>query len=210
VFKFLTSRKFIFSVAMSMVCAVLSSTMVIAGDGLVLEGAACTIQVDIYSVEFAAYQPDSSGNTQFCQELPDTGHTIMVLDYLHPSLKEVGVDFRIIRDVTGQGSFVKLKHIDEIEDIEQQTIFYQAPSIEADASLQIEYELREKGRYIAIINAEHPSNGRIYTAIFPFEVGALKYSQFVPLLLLLAVPAYFLRRRYAGGPNAAAKLRTPL
>lgn len=208
-FDFLTSRKFFFSVVMSMVSAVFSATFAIAGDGLVLESAACTIQVDFYSVQLTAYQPDSSGNTQFCHELPDTGHTIMVLDYLHPSLKEVPVDFRIIRDVTGQGGFVKLKHIEEIQDIEQQTIFYQPPAIEADASLQIEYEIKEKGWYIGIINAAHPSNDRIYTAVFPFEVGATKVSHFLPLLLLLAAPAYFFRRRLARAREVAAKLGTP-
>ena len=176
---------------------------------MVQEEFGCIIHIDFYSARFAAYQPDSSGSKEFCQDLPNTGRTIFVLDYLHQSLKEVPVDFRIIRDVTGQGGFVKLKHIEEIQDIEQHTIFYQPPAIEADASLQIEYEIKEKGWYIGIINAAHPSNDRIYTAVFPFEVGATKVSHFIPLLLLLAAPAYLFRRRLARAREVAAKLRTP-
>ena len=108
-----------------MVCAAFPSVFAVAGGGMVLEGDVCIIRIDFYSAHFTAYQPDSSGNTQFCQALPDTGDTIFVLDYLHQSLKEVPVDFRIIRDVTGQGDYVKLKHVEEIENIEQHTVFYQ-------------------------------------------------------------------------------------
>ena len=167
----------------------------VAGGGMVLEGDVCIISIDFYSAHFTAYQPDSSGNTQFCQDLPDTGVTIFVLDYLHRSLKEVPVDFRIIREVTGQGEFVKLKHVEEIEDIEQHTVFYQPGVIAADASLQIEYDFKEKGSYIGIVSAGHPSNNNIYTAVFPFEVGRTRLVYWPLLVLIPAIFAYILKRR---------------
>ena len=94
------------------------ASAIYAGGGVVLEDDVCIIWIDFYSAHFTAYQPNTGGNTQFCRDLPDTGDTIFVLDYLHQSLKEVPVTFRIIRDVTGQGRFVKLKHIEEIDNIE--------------------------------------------------------------------------------------------
>ena len=166
-----------------------------AGGGLVLEGDICVIWIDFYSAHFTAYQPGSSGNTQFCQDLPATGETIFVLDYLHQSLKEVPVDFRIIRDVTGQGQYVKLKHVEEIEDIEQHTVFYQPPVVRPDASFKIEYDFKQEGEYIGIVSAGHPSTDMIYTAVFPFEVGASGFGYGVPLSLLLAVVAFFVVRR---------------
>lgn len=166
-----------------------------AGGGLVLEDDVCIIWIDFYSAHFTAYQPDSSGNEQFCQDLPATGETIFVLDYLHQSLKEVPVDFRIIRDVTGQGQYVKLKHVEEIEDIEQHTVFYQPPVVRPDASLKIEYDFREKGTFLGIVSAGHPTNDRIYTAVFPFEVGASGFGYGLPLSLLLAVVAFLVVRR---------------
>ena len=84
-----------------------------AGGGVVLEDDVCIIWIDFYSAHFTAYQPDSSGNEQFCEDLPDTGETIFVLDYLHQSLKEVPVDFRIIRDVTGLGRYARLEQVQE-------------------------------------------------------------------------------------------------
>jgi len=178
---------------------------VFAGGGLVLEDDVCIIRIDFYSAHFTAYQPNTSGNEQFCQDLPATGETIFVLDYLHQSLKEVPVDFRIIRDVTGQGRFVKLKHIEEIEDIEQHTVFYQAPVIRQDASFKVEHEFREEGAYIGIVSAGHPSTDMIYTAVFPFEVGG-SYSAYLPaLLLLLAGALLFSVHRFVRSRRVAAE-----
>lgn len=172
-------------------------TGALAGGGLVLEGDACIIQIEFYSVHFTAYQPTTSGNTQFCRKLPATGDTIIVLDYLHQSLKEVPVDFRIIHDVTDQGRFVKLKHIEAIENIEQHTLFYQPPVIQADASLKLEVEFLEEGAYIGIISAGHPSKDTIYTAVFPFEVGGTNYGYWLILLPFLGALTAFLLHRNA-------------
>jgi len=182
-----------FSTALLLTCP---AALSLAGGGLVLEGDVCIIRIDFYSAHFTAYQPGTSGNEQFCQDLPNAGVTIFVLDYLHQSLKEVPVEFRIIRDVTGQGRFVKLKHVEELEDIEQHTVFYQAPVIRADASLKIEHDFREKGAYLGIVSAGHPSNNTTYTAVFPFEVGASNRGYILPMLLLLIGAAYILVRRH--------------
>jgi len=169
-----------------------------AGGGLVLEGDVCVIWIDFYSAHFTAYQPGTSGNQQFCEDLPSPGETLFVLDYLHQSLKEVPVDFRIIRDVTGQGQYVKLKHVEDIEDIEQHTVFYQPPVVRPDASLTIEYDFKEKGAYVGIVSAGHPSTDMIYTAVFPFEVGASGFGYLWPLLLMLTGVAFFVLRRRFG------------
>lgn len=166
-----------------------------AGGGLVIEDDACIIKIDFYSAHFTAYQPATSGEKQFCQELPKTGLTLFVLDYLHQSLKEVPVDFRIIRDVTGQGQFVKLKHVEEIGDIGQHTVFYQSPVIRADGSFQVEHEFTEPGTYIGIVSAGHPSNPTLHTAVFPFTVGASNFSMLTPLVLLLGGTAFIFARR---------------
>ena len=164
---------------------------------MVLSSDACILQIDFYSMHFTAFQPQDSGNTQFCQDLPATGPSILVLDYLHDSLKEVPVDFRVIRNVTGQGSFVKLKHVEEIGDLAAHTVFYQPPVIQADASLKIEYDFKEKGSYIGIVSAGHPSNDTIYTAVFPFEVGRSGFGYWPLVILLLAGIVYFFKRRLA-------------
>jgi hypothetical protein len=186
-----------------MVLAVIPTAGTRAGGGLVLEDDVCIIRIDFYSAHFTAYQPGTSGNTQFCRDLPDTGETIFVLDYLHQSLQEVPVSFRIIKDVTGQGRFVKLKHVEALGDIEQHTVFYHPPTVRPDASLKIEYDFVEEGAYIGIVTAGHPSNDMIYTAVFPFEVGGSNFIRLAPLFLLLAGAAFFAVRRFDRSRQAA-------
>jgi hypothetical protein len=187
--------------------AALPFTGVQAGGGMVIEGDVCIIWVDFYSAHFTAYQPTNHGNKQFCQELPDTGPTIFVLDYLHKSLKDVPVSFRIIHDVTGQGSFVKLKHVEKIQDIERHTVFYQPAVIRADASLKIEHDFTAEGRYVGIITAGHPNNDMVYTAVFPFEIGGSSYGFLLLLILLLAVIAFLVQRRLFPARKEAAQTR---
>ncbi len=195
-------KKVLLHTLVSMALTLIPVASTLAGGGLVLEDDVCIIRIDFYSAHFTAYQPNTSGNTQFCRDLPDTGETIFVLDYLHQSLKEVPVDFRIIRDVTGLGRFVKLKHVEAIEDIEQHTVFYQAPTIRPDASLKIEFDFVEEGAYIGIVTAGHPSKDTIYTAVFPFEVGGSNYTYLAPLFLLLAAAAFYGVRRFSRSRQA--------
>ena len=167
--------------------SLLLSDLTYAGGGLVLRNDACIIEIDFYSAHFTAYQPQTRGNEQFCQQLPDTGETLFVLDYLHPSLKEVPVSLRIIREVTGQGEYVKVKHIEELEDIDSHTVFYQPPVIRPDASFQADFELLDPGSYIGVVTAGHPSSDATYTAVFPFEVGGSDIKLLIPVIVLLLI-----------------------
>jgi hypothetical protein len=180
---------------LSIVLAFLPATAVVAGGGMVLEGDVCIIEIDFYSAHFTAFQPETRGNEQFCQQLPDTGPTIFVMDYLHKSMQEVPVSFRVIHDVTGQGSYVKLKHVEQIVDIEKHTVFFQPPTIRADASFKIEYDLAQDGDYIGIVTVGHPSKDTIYTAVFPFTVGGFQFSFMYILILMVVIVAGFLLHR---------------
>ncbi len=167
-----------------------------ASGGLVMSGGACTMHIDFYSARFTAYQPETRGSEEFCETLPDTGPTIIVLDYLHPSLKEVPVDFRIIRDVTGHGRFAKLADVEALGDIEPLTVFYQPPVIRPDGSFKIEYDFADAGNYIGVVTAGHPTTDKIYAAVFPFTVGIKSYHRWEALAVLLAgLGWYFWRRR---------------
>jgi hypothetical protein len=161
-----------------------------AGGGVALQDDQCLIAIEFYTAHFTAYQPEASGNEQFCEDLPDTGPTIFVLDYLHKSLQEVPVDFRIIRNVTGLGEFAQLEHVEALDDIDAHTVFYQSPLVEADASFSVEYDFTEPGDYIGIVSAGHPTNDKTYFAVFPFTVGATRYGWWIALLVLAHVVGF--------------------
>ena len=155
--------------------ALLIAGAALASGGVILNGDVCTIEVGFYEAQFTAYQPQTSGNEEFCENLPDTGESIFVLDYLHASMREVGVSFRIIRDTTGLGRFVQHDDIVALADIDELTVFYQPPVIKPGASFRIEHDFAEKGEYVGIVTAGHPSKATIYNAAFPFTVGAFNF-----------------------------------
>lgn len=167
-----------------------------AGGAVVMTGQGCTMHIDFYSARFTAYQPESRGNEEFCEDLPDLGPTLFVLDYLHPSLKLVPVDFRIIRNATDQGRFAKWEDVQSLGDLEAHTVYYHPPVIRPDASLQVEYDFADEGEYIGIVTAGHPTLDTTYRAVFPFEVGrASRWPFLLAIGLLVVAGAVFWRRR---------------
>lgn len=169
----------------------LTASPALAGGGAILQDDVCKIKIGFYEAHVTAYQPATRGNKQFCQDLPDTGPTIYVFDYLHDSMKEVPIELRIIRDVTGLGIFVRPEDVAALGDLDEHTIYYQAPTIEVDASLTVEPVLPEKGSYVGIVTVGHPTNDTVYTAVYSIEVGAIDISFIFPFLAFLA-PAFFI------------------
>ncbi|MFM1592843.1 MAG: hypothetical protein ACKJRS_00570 [Woeseiaceae bacterium] len=167
----------------------------LAGGGVLLSDDSCIMTIGFYEAHFTAYQPDSSGDKQFCEDLEEMGNTIFVLDYLHKSLSEVPVDFRIIKNVTNKGEFVQMGDIMEIQDLDRFTVFYQEPIIKTNASYTVSHDFIEKGEYVGIVTAGHPTNNNIYSSVFPFSVGAsdLSWSIIVFLGLILILGAYLFR-----------------
>jgi len=165
---------------------------------MILSNDVCIVTIGFYTTHFTGYQPQTSGNTEFCGEFPDTGETLMVLDYLHQSLSDVPVDFRIIRDEIGKGDFVRFEDVAAIDDIDSVTVFYQPPVVEADASMSISHVFGSNGSYIGIITAGHPTNDSIYTAVFPFTVGVRRFPWAIVLLVTAIVIGGFSLLRLTG------------
>ncbi len=167
-----------------------------AAGGVVGEPGSCMIEIGLYTAHFTVYQSDTRGEEEFCEDLPDTGRTLFVLDYLHGSMKEVAVDFRIIRDVDELGIFARWENIQAIENIADRTVFYQAPQVFPENQLQAEHNFLEPGWYIGVVTAPHPSKDIMYSAVFPFQVGQINYLPWVLLVLLVgATGAWFHRSR---------------
>lgn len=179
-----------------------------AHGGVVEEGDLCVIKVNYLRAHFKIYQPRATGHEQYCEDLPAATESVFVMEYQHDSLSEMLIDFRIIRDVTGKGRFARIEDIDSIADIESATVFYRPPVIEPDV-YSINYEFGEEGKFIGIVSAENPETGKIYAAVFPFEVGftGLGYWPFFIGLLVLIQLQYLLmsgRLKRWFGKNAAA------
>ena len=180
---------------------VFPAVSILASGAVVGDRGSCMIKIGFYDAHFTVYQPDTRANKEFCEDLPDTGATQFVLDYLHKSLKDVPVDFRVIRDEDKIGRFARWEHVKDIADVEQRTVFYQQPVVRADGRLTIDMTFSNTGGYIGIVTAPHPSKEIMYRAVFPFQVGGSSPRMWLALgavALLLVFAIRPLRRRLLG------------
>ena len=77
----------------------------------------CKLRVGPYLMHFTGYQPQTAPELEFCEDIPGTGPTIIVLDYLDAKLRDLPVEARIIRD-TGDES-----------NLDRVTVFHQPPAV---------------------------------------------------------------------------------
>lgn len=180
-----TARKFAGRL-LAVVFASLLSTAVLGHGGVVMEEDQCVIDIGLFRAHFTIYQPETQASEEFCEEVPDLGETIFVMDYLHNSLGAMPVEFRIIRDVDDRQRFASWDDVEAIDDIESVTVFYQGPRVEPGGSLSASHVFEEPGWYIGVVTTRHPTLDKVYNAVFGFHVGSKGFGYW-PLLLLLAV-----------------------
>ena len=166
--------------------------------GVAYEEDLCVINIDFLQAHFTIYQPEVRGNEEFCEEIPEVSETIFVMEYQHDFLKQMPVDFRIIRDEQDFGIYARWEDVQTIADIEAVTAFYQAPVIRSEGAFTTDYTFTEPGTYIGIVTAKHPDNDRVYNAVFYFQVGGPDYGT-LPWFFALAIILQFLYWLSNGG-----------
>ena len=166
--------------------------LVLSHGGVVEEEDLCVIKVNYLRGHFKIYQPLIDGHKDYCEDLPNATETVFVMEYLHDSLADAAVDFRIIRDVTGKGRFARWEDVAEIDDLDSATVFYREPTIDPDL-LTVVHDFKEEGDFIGIVTANVDGHEKIYRAVFPFEVGftGFGYWPFF-ILLLIAIQGQYL------------------
>lgn len=179
-------------------CLMLASQPTFSHGGVVLEEDQCVIRIGFLKAHFTGYQPKESGNEEFCEDIPEVARSVFVLDYLHEFMKEMPIDFRIIEDVNNFGLYAKWSDIVELGDIESDTVFYQSASKHADGVLTVDYRFEAAGNYIGIVTARHPTEDKIYNAVFPFQVGN-SGSSYTPLFIGFIVLTQVLYWLTSGG-----------
>ncbi len=157
-----------------------------AHGGVVADGDLCIIGISYLQAHFKIYQPLIDGHEEFCEDLPNATESVFVMEYMHDELARVPIEFRIIHDVTGKGRFANWQDVEQIDDLDAVTVFYQAPVIEPDVFTVI-HDFNEEGDYIGIVKALPESADREHIAVFPFEVGytGLAYWPFFIAAVLL-------------------------
>ncbi|MEM7500562.1 MAG: hypothetical protein AAF417_00910 [Pseudomonadota bacterium] len=156
----------------------------LAHGSVALEDDLCAIQIGYFKAHFKIFLPSSHQHDDFCEDLPAAGESIFVMEYVHSGLGAVPIDFRIIENVTGMGTFARWEHVQAIEDLEAVTVLYRPPEVVPDV-FTIMHRFADTGEYIGIVTAA-TEHGDPYTAVFPFEVGFTGLGYW-PLIVLIAI-----------------------
>jgi len=137
--------------------------------GVVLEDDLCLIKIGYLEAHFKIYLPRSRGHREYCEDLPRAEETVFVMEYSHPDLARVPIEFRIVRNNTGLGRFAGPEDLESM-DLDAQTVFHQPAAVVPDVFTVI-HDFSQSGEYIGVVTAEHPESDKVYRAVFPFRVG---------------------------------------
>jgi hypothetical protein len=154
--------------------------------GVVLEDDVCVIQIGYFKAHFKIYLPQERGHDDFCEDIPTTGEAVFVMEFLHEGLRAAPIDFRIIRNVTGLGLYAQLSDVEAMTDLEAVTVFHQPPVNEPDV-YSIVHTFEDPGEFIGIVSAIYPETGKVYRAVFPFEVGFTGFGYWPLIAVMLLV-----------------------
>ncbi len=150
-----------------------------AHGGVSMEDDVCIIQIGRYKAHFTGYLPASRATQEFCEDIPSIGNAVFVIDFISDELREMELDFRIVRDVNRAGLGATYEELGGEKAIEDATIFHAPMRRYPRGVISLEYPFVAKGTYIGILNARHLATGLAYRSIFPFRVGRVSYLRYV-------------------------------
>jgi len=124
-----------------------------AHGGVSMENDVCKLRVGPYMMHFTGYQPKTSPELEFCEDIPGTGPTIIVLDYIDSSLRDLPVEARIIRDTGSEA------------DLDAITVYHKPAALYPRGSVVLEHTFDEPGRFVGLVTVGDQ------VSRFPFAVG---------------------------------------
>ena len=168
-----------------------------AHGGLSLADDVCKLTIGPYTMHFTGYQPDSTQEMEFCEDIPATGRTVVALEYIEEGLRPLPTEVRIIRDTGAPES--EQGNLDEI------TILHIPPKVYPNGSINFEYNFTQPGKFVGLVTV---SDKEALVSRFPFSVGEPRGMS--PLLMggiavvVVGAAVFFLRGRKSAGTGAAA------
>lgn len=168
------------------VAATVFSSAVYGHGGVSVENDTCVMDISGMRAHFTGYQPDVRATQEFCEDIPELGKAIVVVDFIERTLRDMHVEFRVLEDVSGLGADAKFADLGDDDDIENNTIVSVPFARYPRGTLTFEHEFSEPGWYIGMLTAR--DGEKIYRSVFPFRVGVHDYTgYFVGFALVIGL-----------------------
>jgi len=142
----------------------------------------CRVQIGSHLVHFTAYQPQLTGTTEYCNNIPELGQSTIVFDYEGKALRNMTVEFEITKEPEGT------------------RFFYSPPATHSNGTFNQNLNFTEAGKYL--VHVTLVNEGQKIDAHIPFTVGkgaaGVQTSTIVVVLTLLIAVLYILYLSNAG------------
>jgi hypothetical protein len=136
----------------------------------------CRLFIGPDYMNFTGYLPDASKN-EFCEDIPATGHMIMVLDAEQQELREMPVEIRIVKDVGGESA--------ENANLEAVTVAHRDARRYPTGTINFEHVFADPGYFVGIVTVTG-DHGEKWVSRFPFSVGKTFFRD-LPYYILLGI-----------------------
>lgn len=177
-----------------------------AHGGVSMEDDKCIIKIEDLRAHFTGYQPQKRATQEFCEDIPELGHAIIVVDFVSKALRGMDVEFRVLNDVHDLEAAGRYDDLGTPQDIDAATIVRLPAQVYPRGTLTFEHRFEHPGWYIGILTARDPVTGKEIHSVFPFMVGVNQIWKYWPafgLVLALAGLTYWLSGRSAVRQAAA-------
>lgn len=133
------SRQTIWTGISVLILAMVLNTNTARAHGKVaIEDDSCMRRIGENMIHLSTYQPQVDEEGHYCTDIPKAGNTIMVIDLVDPSLRDMSIGIKILKGSTVDGG-------EMIKDIR--------PALYEDGVINTQSSL-EQGKYLVLITAE--------------------------------------------------------
>lgn len=133
----------------------------------------CILKLGPYGMHLTEYQPDTTAQQELCGDVPSTGRTVLVLDYIEGELRSLPVEVRVIKDTGSE------------QDLQAITILHLPPKVYPGGFINLEYSFDRPGKFIGIVTVGGPQE---LVARFPMSVGESGVVSHVMHYIMVIVP----------------------
>jgi hypothetical protein len=140
----------------------------------------CILKFGTYGMHLTEYQPDTSDRQELCGDIPSTGRTVVVLDFIEGELRSLPVEVRVIKDTGSE------------QDLQAITVVHLPAKVYTGGFINFEYSFSQPGKFIGIITVRGKEE---HVARFPISVGEGGMASHLMHYMMVIVPVAVL----AGG-----------
>lgn len=161
--------------------------------GVSMEDDTCIMRIGLFRAHFTGYQPETRATQEFCEDIPELGKAIIVVDFIDKALRGYQVEFRVLRDVHELGKRARIEDLGDAKAIDEATLFKLEPKTYPKGTLTFEQRFEQPGWYIGVLSARDDA-GHTVESVFPFQVGVSHPWRYVPAFVLVLVLSLLIYR----------------